>query len=90
LRKAVLRLLAGGVPSTAMAARIADSTHTDSVVRTSEVLAALADGICGSDERTNPLVRFELADLQSVFAQIRPTAIAKWAQAAGPSRAADE
>jgi hypothetical protein len=90
LRKAVLMLKAGGVPSTAMAARIADSTHTDSVVRTSEVLAALADGICRGDEQTNSWVKFELADRQSVFAQIGPTAIAKWAQAAGPSRAADE
>jgi hypothetical protein len=55
LRKAVLMLKAGGVPSTAMAARIADSTHTDSVVRTSEVLGALADGICRGDERTNSI-----------------------------------
>jgi hypothetical protein len=52
LRKAVLLLKAGGVPSTAVAVRIADSTHTDSVARTSEVLGALADGICrGGDER---------------------------------------
>ena len=52
LRKAVLLLKAGGAPSTAVAARIADSTHTDSVARTSEVLGALADGICrGGDER---------------------------------------
>ena len=54
LRKAVLLLKAGGAPSTAVAARIADSTHTDSVVRTSEVLGARVDGICrGGDERTS-------------------------------------
>jgi hypothetical protein len=69
LRKPVLLLKAGGVPSTAVAARIADSTHTDSVARTSEVLGALADGICrGGDERTNS--NLKLANLQSVFAQI--------------------
>ena len=52
LRKAVLLLKAGGAPSTAVAARIADSIRTDSVVRTSEVLGALADGIRrGGDER---------------------------------------
>jgi hypothetical protein len=49
---AVLLLKADGVRNTAVAARIADSTHTDSVVPTSEVLGALADGICrGGDER---------------------------------------
>ena len=49
---AVLLLKADGVRNTAVAARIADSTHTDSVARTSEVLGALADGICrGGDER---------------------------------------
>jgi hypothetical protein len=64
LRKAVLVLKAGGVPSTAVAARIADSTHTDSVVRTSEVLGALADGICsgGDDYDTLPGV----ADIPTV------------------------
>jgi hypothetical protein len=65
LRKAVLLLKAGGAPSTAVAARIADSTHTDSVVRTSEVLGALVDGICrGGDERRVPAAA-ESGELQS-------------------------
>ena len=61
----MLLLKAGGAPSTAVAARIADSTHTDSVVRTSEVLGALVDGICrGGDERRVPAAA-ESGELQS-------------------------